>query len=116
MRKPRTPRILTIARPTVAALVLILGLAACSSPAAKKAPLEALFDEGRDIFYNAVAAGVATHPEAGRLTAAERAKVAALRDLYPRLYALMMNYLYPKDAPAFDALLAEGSEASMARF
>jgi hypothetical protein len=107
---------LVTAPPVVAALVLALGLAACSSPAPAKAPLQTLFDEGRDIFYGSVEANVAGHPEAGRLTAAERAKVAALREVYPRLYALMMNYLYPKNAPAFDALLAEGSDASMARF
>ncbi len=96
LHKQKTLRILGAARPISAALVLMLGLAACSSPAPKKAPLVALFDEGRDIFYNSVTAGVADHPEAGRLTAAERAKVAALREVYPRLYALMMNYLYPK--------------------
>jgi|GEM_PF-380947 len=116
LRKPKTLRTVAAARPILGALVLALGLAACSSPAPTKAPLQALFDEGRDLFYSSVDANVATHPETGRLTPAERTKVAALREVYPRLYGLMMNYLYPKDAPAFDALLAEGSDASMARF
>ena len=98
------------------ALIMTMGLAACSPRPRAKAPLEALFDEGRDVFYKAVEGNVARHPDRDRLTAAERAKIAGLRDVYPRVYGLMVNYLYPKDAPVLDALLAEGSEASMGRF
>ncbi len=108
---------MTIAAGAIAcALIMTLGLAACSPPPRAKAPLQALFDEGRDVFYKAVEVNVAQHPDRHHLTDAELAKVVGLKGVYPRVYALMMNYLYPKDAPVFDALLAEGSEASMGRF
>ena len=68
------------------------------------------------MFYDDVAAQVANNPDRGRLTDAERSKIAGLKDIYPRLYGLMVNYFYPKDAPVMDALLAEGSDASMTRF
>jgi hypothetical protein len=92
------------------------GLLACTAKAPERSSLQKLFDEGRTMFYDAVAADVAAHPDRGRLTEAERAKVVDLRKVYPRLYGLMMNYSYAKDAPAFAALLDEGSPASMARF
>ena len=98
------------------ALILAMGLAACSSRAPAKAPLQALFDEGRDMFYSDVATHVSNNPDRRRLTDAERSKIAGLKDVYPRVYGLMVNYFYPKDAPVMDALLAEGSDASMARF
>ncbi len=89
----------------------------CSSQAPPaKPPLEALFDEGRATFYAAVAGDVDRHPLRDRLNAAEKAKVRDLTKIYPRLYAILMNYYYQKDAPVFGALLEEGSEASLRRF
>ena len=117
MHKPRVLWKSTAAAGFAAALVAIVTLMACSRPAPEaKTPLQALFDDGRRVFYDAVAGNVAHHPDRGRLTDAERAKIAGLRDAYPRLYGLMMNYFYQKDAPTFDALLAEGSVESKERF
>jgi hypothetical protein len=116
LHKPTTHRTPIAAGAIAWALIMIVGFAACSPRPPAKAPLQALFDEGRDVFYQAVDADVARHPDRGRLTAAERAKIAGLKDIYPRVYGLMVNYFYPKDAPVFDALLAEGSEASMGLF
>jgi subtilisin family serine protease len=105
-----------IVSPLMAALLVALALPACSSRTRAKDPLPALFDEGRDIFYGTVADEVERNPRHDRLTAAERAKIGQLKTVYPRLYGLMINYGYAQDAPAFAALLEEGSPESMARF
>jgi hypothetical protein len=88
----------------------------CTSRGPAKPPLEALFDEGRVTFYQAVADDVDRHPERARLNAAERAKIRDLQNVYPRLYAILVNYYYQKDGPVFKALLDSGSEESMHRF
>lgn len=88
----------------------------CSSQGPAKPPLESYFAEGRASFYKAVADEVDRHPERARLNAAERAKIRELQNVYPRLYAILMNYYYQKDAPVFKALLEEGSEDSTRRF
>ena len=112
-RKDRSPMVLML----MAALVGLFTagfFSGCSSPA--KSPLNALFDEGKTIFYNAVADEVSHHPKRGQLNAAELTKIRELQAAYPRLYAILMNYYYQKDAPVFKALLEQGSEDSMRRF
>jgi subtilisin family serine protease len=86
----------------------------CSSPA--KPTLRTLFDEGRTIFYKAVAEEVAHHPMRGQLNPAELTKIRKLQVAYPRLYAILVNYYYQKDAPVFKALLDSGSGEAMRCF
>jgi hypothetical protein len=99
-------------------LVALMGFTACAprTPTPAKTPLESLFDEGRNVFYNSVTEDVGRHPDRGRLNASEQAKIAGLKDVTPRLYAILMNYYYQKDAPVFAALLDEGGQESMRRF
>jgi len=109
-------------RSLLPALAVLAGLlsaglhSGCSSQGPAKPPLEALFDQARTVFYQAVADEVDRHPERARLNAAERAKIRELPNVYPRLYAILVNYYYQKDAPVFKALLEAGSEATMRRF
>ncbi len=91
-------------------------LTGCSSKRPAPSPLEALFDEGRATFYQTVADIVDRHPLRERLNPAERAKIRDLQSAYPRLYAILTNYYYQKDAPVFKALLDEASEDSLRRF
>jgi hypothetical protein len=105
-----------IAAAALAGLSAALSLTACTSRPAAKAPLESLFAEGRAVFYGAVAADVDRHPERGRLKASERTKIAGLQSVYPRLYAILMNYYYQKEAPVFSSLLDEAGPESMRRF
>jgi len=91
-------------------------LSSCSAPSGKTSPLSALFEDGRTLFYRTVRADVESHPGRDRLTPPELAKIRDLRTVYPRLYGLLVNYYYPKEGPALDALLAEGSAESMDRF
>ena len=113
---PTRPKPAFAVRAFAAILAAALASAGCAPKPPAATPLAALFEEGRALFYDTVTAEVAAHPARGRLTEAERAKISGLRSVYPRLYALMVNYAYAKDAPAFEALLEEGSPASMARF
>ena len=112
----------SLSRSTLATAAVLIGFlfaaihSACSSQGPAKPPLETLFDEGRTVFYEAVAGDVERHPQRDRLNAAEAAKIRDLRNVYPRLYGILMNYYYQKDAPVFQALLDEGGEASMERF
>jgi hypothetical protein len=100
----------------VLAGLLSSGLPSCSSRRPAQPGLEALFEDGRAVFYRSVADEVDRHPDRARLNDAERAKIRGLREAYPRLYAILMNYYYQKDAPVFEALLASGSDGSMRRF
>ena len=105
--------------PAIAILAgfLLAGIhSGCTSQGPAKPPLEALFDEGRATFYQAVADDVDRHPERARLNTSERAKIRDLQNVYPRLYAILMNYYYQKDAPVFKALLDSGSGESMRHF
>jgi hypothetical protein len=115
MKRP-IPFAMLVAVALLAGLVAAAALPACAPKARETSPLAALFDEGRAVFYGAVADEVERNPQHDRLTAAERAKIVGLEKVYPRLYGLMMNYSYAKDAPAFAALIEEGSPESMARF
>ena len=92
------------------------GLPSCSSRRPARPGLEALFEDGRAVFYRSVADEVDRHPDLAGLNDAERAKIRGLREAYPRLYAILMNYYYQKDAPVFEALLGSGSDGSMRRF
>jgi hypothetical protein len=108
---------LLLATMAVLAGLLSAGIhSGCSSKSPAKPPLEALFDEGRATFYAAVADDVERHPLRDRLNAAEKAKIRDLQNVYPRLYGLLTNYYYQKDAPVFQALLDEAGEASQRRF
>ncbi len=88
----------------------------CSHPARTESPLAAVFDEGRGTFFKTVLDAVDRHPERGRLTPPELKKIGELRNIYPRLYGLLVNYYYQKDEPRFKALMEEGSEESLSRF
>ncbi len=116
MRTRSNSRLLLAATAALAGFLSAGIHSGCSSQSPAKPPLEALFDEGRTTFYAAVAADVDRHPLRDRLNAAEKAKVRDLQSVYPRLYGLMANYYYQKDAPVFQALLDEGSDASQRRF
>jgi hypothetical protein len=96
--------------------LVAMSIPACSPKAGVKDPLAALFDEGRSVFYRAVTEEVDRNPAHDRLTAVERTKIGELEKVYPRVYGLMVNYAYAKDAPAFAALLEEGSPESLALF
>jgi hypothetical protein len=112
------PRFRNAAAPIAGLICLfVAGLfSSCSSPAKAKTPLAALFDEGRAVFFRTVSDVVSRHPERGRLTPSELTKIQELQNVYPRLYGLLVNYYYQKDAPAFNALMEEGSEESLRRF
>jgi hypothetical protein len=102
---------------TVAAGLMFSGLfTGCSSEVKKKPLLETYFDEGRSVFYKTISDGVERHPDRGRLTAGELAKIKNLQNVYPRLYGILMNYYYRKDEPTFSALMKEGGPESMRRF
>jgi hypothetical protein len=88
----------------------------CSSPVKPKPGLSALFDEGRSIFFNTVTDEVMHHPKRGSLNSEELSKIQNLRNVYPRLYGILVNYYYQKEAPAFTALMKDGREESMRRF
>jgi subtilisin family serine protease len=100
----------------VSGLLLAGLLTGCSTGAKEKPFLETVFDEGRVIFYKGVIEGVDKHPGRVQLTAGESAKVKNLQNVYPRLYAILMNYYYRKDEPVFTALKKEGGPESMQRF
>lgn len=113
--KMKSPTALTLI--TVAAGLIFSGLfMGCSSEIKKKPILETYFDEGRSVFYKAIIDGVECHPDRGRLTAGELAKIKNLQNVYPRLYGILMNYYYRKDEPIFSALMKEGGPESMRRF
>ena len=117
MRARSHSRLLLAAMAVLAGLLsagIHSGCSSNKSPA--KPPLEALFDEGRATFYETVADDVDRHPLRDQLNAAEKAKIRDLQNVYPRLYGILMNYYYQKDAPVFQALLDEAGEASQRRF
>ncbi len=116
MRSKFQSRLLLLAMVILAGLFSAGVFSACSSHGPTPPPLQALFDEGRAIFYKAVADDVDRHPLRDRLNAAEKAKIRDLQQVYPRLYAILTNYYYQKDAPVFQAFLDEGSEESTRRF
>jgi len=116
MRSKSQSRLLLLAMAVLAGLLSAGIHSGCSSQGPAKPPLEALFDEGRATFYAAVANDVDRHPLRDQLNSAEKAKIRELQNVYPRLYAILTNYYYQKDAPVFEALLGEGSEDSMRSF
>ena len=116
MRTRSHSRLLLTAAVVLASLLAAGIHSGCSSKSPAKPPLEALFDEGRTLFYTAIADDVDRHPLRDKLNAAEKAKIRDLQRVYPRLYGILMNYYYQKDAPVFQALLDEGGEGSLRRF
>lgn len=78
--------------------------------------LASVFEVGRKAFFKTVASETAVHPDRGKLTAEEFRKVSNLETIYPRIYALLVNYFYQKEAPALEALIKDGSERAREEF
>jgi len=112
----RTRSLAALIRVAAAVVVFSGFFAGCAPKAAEELSLKTIFDEGRTVFFKTVADAVEAHPDRGRLTAGELAKAKNLEGAYPRLYAILMNYYYCKDEPAFTALIHEGGRESLERF
>jgi subtilisin family serine protease len=78
--------------------------------------LDAIFEQGRRVFFKTISTEVAIHPDSGFLSAAEFQKVMNLEQIYPRLYGLLINFYYAKEEPALHALLDEGGDRSLSEF
>jgi len=97
----------------------LLTLAACKEKPASPPDqvwLDARFEQGRAAFYETIRTEISSHPGRDGLTAVELQKIGEAETRYGRLYGILVNVFYQKDAPTFSALLAKGDEASRRRF
>jgi subtilisin family serine protease len=78
--------------------------------------LEGIHAEGRSLFYATVRDELAGHPRKSSLTEGEVAKIMEAETRYERLYEILVNVFYQKDAPDFDALIAKGDKKARGRF
>ncbi len=107
---------------------LAIGLAAalgilCAgwAPAAAGAPgpgnwRTAVFERGRDAFYERTARAVEAPSVRRALTAGEVAKVLSARQSSPRLYGILANVYYQKEEPVLEALNRAATAAARAEF
>ena len=106
---------MTVGKVLSSAAVLIF----CSLPihAAKGSDsLDAVFEQGRRIFFKTISEKIAVHPDRGRLTSVEFEKAMDLERIYPRLYGLLVNYYYQKEEPSLRALIEEGGDRTRSEF
>jgi subtilisin family serine protease len=75
-----------------------------------------VFEEGKAVFFKTIEQQTLAHPERNELAPGELKKIAALKKTHPRLYGILINYYYQKEAPALGALLKDGTPASQAEF
>lgn len=78
--------------------------------------LATVFENGRKAFFKTIAEEVATHPKRGLLSPEEFRKVSNLETIYPRIYGLLVNYYYQKEAPVLEALIKDGSDRAREDF
>lgn len=100
----------------LAAFGLIMSGIACKSGAEDSTWSDRLFSEGKMVFYQAINEDLAAHPKKNLLTEAEKAKIHEAATRYPRLYGLIVNIYYQKEAPELRKLLAENSREARKKF
>ena len=81
-----------------------------------KAWLDAIFAQGRAVFYQTVREEISTRPDRTQLTRTELQKIEEAETRYGRLYGLLINVFYQKDEPTFSGLLQKGDKGSKKRF
>jgi subtilisin family serine protease len=103
-------------------LLCIFGLSlsfACKGTGPKESGAswqDALYNQGKDIFYQTVRSEIAAHPKRASLTEAELQKIQESETRYPRLYGILVNVFYQKDEPTFTLLLDKADKKSRRRF
>lgn len=103
-------------------LLCIFGLSlsfACKGTGPKESGAswqDALYNQGKDIFYQTVRSEIAAHPKRASLTEAELQKIRESETRYPRLYGILVNVFYQKDEPTFTLLLDKADKKSRRRF
>jgi len=78
--------------------------------------LDTLYEQGREIFYDSLKERIKNHPEKDILTEMEVKKIMEADTRYPRLYGLLVNIFYQKDAPLFRELREKGDSGSKKQF
>lgn len=112
-------------RPFIACSLIILCLfglslsVACkgkSPEVAGTAWLDALYGQGKELFYQTVRSEIAAHPKRASLTEVELQKIQESEARYPRLYGILVNVFYQKDEPTFTLLIDKADKKSRRRF
>jgi len=96
-------------------ICLLLGIC-CQKEVDVEAWLDSMHEKGRDIFYTALKEKISNHPKKGFLTETEITKIMEAEIKHERLYELLINIFYQKDAPVFQSLLEVGDKESISRF
>jgi hypothetical protein len=95
---------------------LILAVAAdCQREQKREGWLSGLYARGRRVFFETVRETILNHPLKTALSETELRKTMSLEDAFPRVYGILMNVYYLKEAPQFQALLENiGPESRLA--
>ncbi len=78
--------------------------------------VDSVHEKGRDIFYSTLKEEISSHPKKNLLTETEITKIMEAEVKHNRLYELLINIFYQKDAPEFQFLLENGDKKSRSRF
>jgi len=78
--------------------------------------LDLIFQEGKDIFYRELKLKLAFHPQTYRLLPESIQKIHKAEQGIPFLYENLINIVYLKERPHFQALLAKRDEESIRIF
>jgi len=73
-------------------------------------------EAGRGAFFKTIKTDIAAHPRREELTNHEVIKIEETEARYERLYEVLVNVYYQKDAPIFEELLARDDRRSRSRF
>jgi hypothetical protein len=92
---------------------VLVGLLAAPAVAAG-ADADSWYEEGRQVFFDRVRSGAASHPRRAELSAQEIAELGALATTQPRLYDQLANLYFQKDELEFWALLDSEDDDSKA--
>ena len=95
---------------------LLATAAGCAEPIDKVSWAESVHEAGRAAFHEAIRTGIAAHPQRDELTSRELIKIEETESRYERLYEMLINVYYQKDAVAFEELLELGDRRSRSQF
>lgn len=97
-------------------ILLPLIFCACQKKEQETSWLDSLYEKGKSTFYQTVEEELDSHPQKDQLSEIEKTKIREAETRYDRLYGILVNVFYQKEAPEMQRLLEKNSRESREDF